>query len=121
MKSLGEKMNHLPKFEKFNKEYIKECETPKRRIDCNYKLKIDDSFKDSDHNRFSDWQKNSKGKKKVQIFDNDTKKKEYLLTIKKKEIYLIKKNLFFVILKEKEKIKLLLIRIIIKIKIKKKK
>ena len=78
MKSLGEKMNHLPKFEKFNKEYIKECETPKRRIDCNYKLKIYDSFKDSDHNRFSDWQKNSKGKKRS----------KYLIMIqKKKNIY----------------------------------
>jgi hypothetical protein len=76
MKSLGEKMNHLPKFEKFNKQYTKECETPKRRINCNYKLKIDDSFKDSDHNRFSDWQKNSKGKKKVPIIDNDIKKKK---------------------------------------------
>ena len=118
MKSLGEKNNKLIKFEKYNKRNENEtCGTPKRRINCSYKLKMDDSFKDSENNKITDIPKSSKSKKRVSIFDTESKKRKRLFGEEKKEgnIYNKKKSIFcnikdrstekdkFPIFKEKEK------------------
>ena len=107
MKSLGEKTNELLKFEKFNKKYEKESSgTPKRRMICRIKLKMDDSFKDSEHKN-SDVPKSSKAKRKASIFDNNTfdnKKKKKIFTEEKKETSLFKnKKSTFSSLKDKDK------------------
>ena len=112
MKSLGEKKYELIKFEKEN------CYTPTKKMICSIKLKMDNSFKESEHNKNSDLPITSKAKRRVSIFDNnniDNTKKKKTYTEEKKETSLFKnKKSNFICLKDKEKDKK-------KVKIKKKK
>ena len=112
MKSLGEKKKELIKFEKEN------CCTPTKKMICSIKLKVDNSFKESEHNKNSDFPITSKAKRKYSIFDNnniDNTKKKKIYTEEKKETSLFKnKKTNFICLKDKEKDKK-------KVKIKKKK
>ena len=107
MKSLGEKNDEVVTFEKYKKfEKLENeaCCTPKRRINCKYILKMDDSFKDSENNKNSDMPKTAKGKRKVSIYDNnniESKKKRKIFTEEKKDTS--KKKSIFCIFKEKDK------------------
>ena len=107
MKSLGEKNDNVVTFEKYKKfeKFENEaCCTPKRRINCKYLLKMDESFKDSENNKNSDIPKTTKGKRKVSIYDNnniESKKKRKIFTEEKKD--LSKKKSIFCIFKEKDK------------------
>ena len=107
MKSLGEKNDEVVTFEKYKKfEKLENeaCCTPKRRINCKYILKMDDSFKDSENNKNSDMPKTTKGKRKVSIYDNnniESKKKRKIFTEEKKDTS--KKKSIFCIFKEKDK------------------
>ena len=101
MKSLGEKNNEALKFEKCNKKIeLENSGTPKRIMICSIQLKMDDIFKDSEHNKISELPKTSKSKRKASIFDNnniDKKKKKYILKKKKKQACLKIKNLHLVV------------------------
>ena len=107
MKSLGEKKDEIVTFEKYKKfEKLENeaCCTPKKRINCKYILKMDDSFKDSENNKNSDIPKTTKGKRKVSIYDNnniESRKKKKIFTEEKKD--LSKKKSIFSIFKEKDK------------------
>ena len=51
MKSSGEKGNQIFKFVKYNKKFeLDRCETPKRKYNCSYKLKMDDIYYDLENN-----------------------------------------------------------------------
>ena len=88
MKSLGYKNNKSIKLEKYNKKYDQEndvCATPKRRMNYAYKLRMDDSFKDSESNKIPSIPNSSKSKRKVSIFDNEIKKRKRLFGEEKKD------------------------------------
>ena len=106
MKSLGEKNNKLIKMIKYNKKYEQEnevCATPKRRMNNAFKLRMDDSFKDSENSRITNIPNSLKSKRKVSIFDNDIKKRKRLLAEEKKDNY--KKKSIFCNAKDREKVK----------------
>ena len=89
---------------KYNKKYENEnevCATPKRRINYDYKLRMDDSFKDSENNKIKNFPNSSKGRRKVSIFDIEVKKRKRLLGEEKKDNH--KKKSIFCNAKDKEK------------------
>ena len=84
MKSLVEKNNNFLIYA--NKKFEQEnCGTPKRRINWNFKLKMDESFKDSEHN--TDVPRTTKGNRKISFFDNniENRRKRALFTADKKD------------------------------------
>ena len=107
MKSLMEKNNEILKLDKETKKNEHEnCGTPKKRVNYTYKLKIEESLKDGDNNRIHEFQKTTKARKRVSIFDhnnNENRKKKRLHTEDKKEGNLNKKKNTFSSLKEKDK------------------
>ena len=103
-KSLEEK-DEIIKFEKY-KKIENECGTPKRRINCKYKLKMDDSFKESESNNKNHLPKSSKGKRRVSFFENnnnDYKKRKSIFNEEKNINLFRKKKSIFCKDKEKEK------------------
>ena len=104
-KSLEEK-DEVIKFEKY-KKLEKECGTPKRRINCKYKLKMDDSFKESESNNKNHLPKSSKGKRRVSFFEsnnnNENRKRKSIFNEEKNLNLFRKKKSIFCKDKEKEK------------------
>ena len=104
-KSLEEKEDVI-KFETY-KKLENECGTPKRRINCKYKLKMDDSFKESESNNKKNLPKSSKGKRRVSFFEsninNENKKRKSIFNEEKNLNLFRKKKSIFCKDKEKEK------------------
>lgn len=107
LKSLGEKAHDLLKIVKSSKKLENEKSgTPKRKINFNFKLKMEESFKDSDNN--IDMPKTTKAKKRVSIFDNmNESKRKKMFTEDKNDGNIFKKGKSnFCMLKDKEKEKI---------------
>ena len=105
MKSLEEKNNQIFKFVRTcNKKPDNGNGSPKRKINFCYKLKIDDSFKESENSKNQDMPKSSKTKKRVSIFVNniDNKKRKSFFNGEDKSYYHKKKKSIFY--KEKDQI-----------------
>jgi len=109
MKSSGEKGNQIFKFVKYNKKFeLDRCETPKRKYNCSYKLKIDDIYYDleNNNNKNQDSFNSSKKKRKVSISNSNisSKKKIKNYNIDTKEDNIRRKKSIFFNLKDKDKI-----------------
>ena len=109
MKSSGEKGNQIFKFVKYNKKFeLDRCETPKRKYNCSYKLKMDDIYYDleNNNNKNQDSFNSSKKKRKVSISNSNisSKKKIKNYNIDTKEDNIRRKKSIFFNLKDKDKI-----------------